>query len=220
MCPGVSRYTGCPASGWTVATSAQWEWGLRHCSHEFWCIFCLHNISVLYFLTWSEDADQTFLSNSVFFTTDQWRILIIGNCSLYRCQLILFSTKMYRLDPDKNRACTRRTVSVRRFFWTPKENVKKMDKKIFTILCWIVSLLSRPRNKGILALSIDLWFYTERRLRSGLASTLVIRVNVKNLKMLHNFGTHVHNYNILFLLLSKRYALLFCFRSDIKERSD
>ena len=26
MCPGASRYTGCPASGWTVATSAQWEW--------------------------------------------------------------------------------------------------------------------------------------------------------------------------------------------------
>ena len=29
MCPGASRYTGCPASGWTVATPAQWEWGLR-----------------------------------------------------------------------------------------------------------------------------------------------------------------------------------------------
>ena len=42
----------------------------------------------------------------------------------------------------------------------------------------------------------------------------------KGEKMLRNFGTHVHNYNILFLLLSKRYALLFCFRSDIKERSD
>ena len=25
MCPGASRYTGCPASGWTVATPAQWE---------------------------------------------------------------------------------------------------------------------------------------------------------------------------------------------------
>ena len=34
-------------------------------------------------------------------------------------------------------------------------NVKKMDKKIFTILCWILSLLSRPRNKGILASSLD-----------------------------------------------------------------
>ena len=29
MCPGASRFTGCLASGWTVATSAQWEWGLR-----------------------------------------------------------------------------------------------------------------------------------------------------------------------------------------------
>ena len=28
MCPGASRYTGWPASGWTVPTSAQWEWGL------------------------------------------------------------------------------------------------------------------------------------------------------------------------------------------------
>ena len=42
----------------------------------------------------------------------------------------------------------------------------------------------------------------------------------KGEKMLHNFGTHVYNYNILFLLLSKRYVLLFCFRSNIKERSD
>ena len=62
--------------------------------------------------------------------------------------------KMYRLDPDKNRACTRRTVSVRRFFRVPKANVKMIDK-IFTILCWIFSLLSRPRNRmeilGILA---------------------------------------------------------------------
>ena len=33
----------------------------------------------------------------------------------------------------------------------------------------------------------------------------------KREKMLHNFGTHVHNYNILFLLFSKRYVLLFCF---------
>ena len=47
--------------------------------------------------------------------------------------------KMYRLDPDKNRAFTRRTVLVRRFFWAPKANVKMMDK-IFTILCWIFFL--------------------------------------------------------------------------------
>ena len=33
----------------------------------------------------------------------------------------------------------------------------------------------------------------------------------KREKMLHNFGIHVHNYNILFILLSKRCALLFCF---------
>ena len=62
--------------------------------------------------------------------------------------------KMYRLDPDKNLACTQRTVSVRRFFRAPKANVKTMDK-IFTIFCWVFSLLSRPRNRmeilGILA---------------------------------------------------------------------
>ena len=46
----------------------------------------------------------------------------------------------------------------------------------------------------------------------------------KREKLLHNLGIHVHNYNILFLLLSKRYALLFCFvlikkNVHIKERS-
>ena len=60
-------------------------------------------------------------------------------------------------------------------------------------------------------------FYTERRLISGLASTLLIRVNVK--KMLHNLGIHIHNHNILFLLLSKRCALLFCYVLIKKERS-
>ena len=42
--------------------------------------------------------------------------------------------KSVPLEPDKNRACTRRTVSMRRFFCAPKANVKMMDKKIFTIL--------------------------------------------------------------------------------------
>ena len=41
----------------------------------------------------------------------------------------------------------------------------------------------------------------------------------KREKMLHILGVHVHNYNILFLLLSKRYALLFCFVLIKKERS-
>ena len=30
MCPGASRYTGCPAPGCTVATSAQCEWGFKY----------------------------------------------------------------------------------------------------------------------------------------------------------------------------------------------
>ena len=67
--------------------------------------------------------------------------------------------KMYRLDPDKNRACTRRTVSVRRFFWAPKANVKTIDK-IFTIFCWIFSLSSRPRNRmEILGILARVWTY-------------------------------------------------------------
>ena len=49
----------------------------------------------------------------------------------------IFEKKMYRLDPDKNRACTRRTVTVRRFFLVPKANVKMMDNKIFAILSWV-----------------------------------------------------------------------------------
>ena len=102
----------------------------------------------------------------MFFTSEQWRILkkVTARTQSESLQMsadFIFEKKMYRLDPDKNRACTRRTVSVRRFFWAPKVNVKKMDKKIFTILCWILSLLSRPRNKGILASSLDLWFYTD-----------------------------------------------------------
>ena len=45
-CPGASRYTGCPASGWTVSTSAQWEWGfsrnaLVRISSEFCYVLCL-----------------------------------------------------------------------------------------------------------------------------------------------------------------------------------
>ena len=58
------------------------------CSKLFWHMFYdvviftltqreLSGSSTYYiFLTWSEDADQTFLSNSMFFTLDQWHILI------------------------------------------------------------------------------------------------------------------------------------------------
>ena len=55
---------------------------------NFVAFFCLHYIPLLYCLIWSEDADQTFLSN-------------LGP-SLYRCQLILFSKRMYSVDPDKD----------------------------------------------------------------------------------------------------------------------
>ena len=123
-----------------------------------WCIF----LSELYFYIiffnlkrrcWSDllvKLNVHYLGPVTYSYIGNWsdpvRVLTDGSWFYFR--------KMYRLDPDKNRACARRTVSVRRFFWAPKANVKTMDK-IFTILCWIFSLLSRPRNRmeilGILA---------------------------------------------------------------------
>ena len=63
------------------------------------------------FLTWSEDADQTFfLSNSMFF-------YLGPSPSLYRCRLILFSKKVYSVDPDKNRAHHISDNSLYDYFW-------------------------------------------------------------------------------------------------------
>ena len=125
---------------------------------NFGAFFCLHYISVLYFFNlkrrrWSDlfvKLNVLYLGPVTYSYIGNWSdpVRVFTDVSWF------YFRKMYRLDPDKNRACTRRTVSVRRFFWAPKANVKMMDK-IFTILCWIFSLLSRPRNRmeifGILA---------------------------------------------------------------------
>ena len=119
---------------------------------------------------------------------------------------------MYRLDPDKNRTCTRRTVSVTWFFRAPKANVKMMDKKKITILSCFISLLSRPRNKmEILGIYV---YWLESRPMFQIRLCINISDMGKRKKMLH-YG--IHYYNILFpsLIIEIRLIVLFC--SDIKR---
>ena len=64
----------------------------------------------MFFLTWSEDADQTLFV--------KLNVLYLGpGPSLYRCRLILFSKKVYSVDPDKDRAHHISDNSFTDYFW-------------------------------------------------------------------------------------------------------
>ena len=62
------------------------------------------------FLTWSEDADQT--------SFVKLNVLYLGPSPiLYRCRLILFSKKVYSVDPDKDQARHISDNSLSDYFW-------------------------------------------------------------------------------------------------------
>ena len=134
----------------------QWEFAhlclklIRIWPKALWCIFLpALNFCIIFFNLKRRRWSDLFIKLNVLYLGPV-TFSYIGNWSdpvrVFTDVSWFFFEKMYRLDPDKNRASTRRTVSVRRFFWAPKAYVKMMDK-IFTILCWIFSLLSRPRNR-------------------------------------------------------------------------
>ena len=105
---------------------------------NFGAFFCLHYISVLYFFNFEAKTliRPFFIKLNVLFLGPVTYSARTQSESSQMSADFIFEKIMYRLDPDKNRAYTRRTVSVRWFFLAPKANVKMMDMKIFTILSW------------------------------------------------------------------------------------
>ena len=78
MCPGASRYTGCPALGWTKATSAQWEWGFINTIYTQkwnWKLCPLVSLADKLLKQLGLDLDSNCLDNGmVFLQENNWKV--------------------------------------------------------------------------------------------------------------------------------------------------